>query len=184
MITVDAPVSFLLGGAIALLTQMDAQPNDPKRNKVLMQGIMLQSMVVSPLILFFLLRFPDWEWHYLFNAREFFFSEDTLFFGVLCIIALMALLNGAFYLGFVLVERYLLKDQLLSALKLLGAVALGSVTIIVILIEQTLYLGTYEEFQSQQAPLIFESWEFVSVMVAAGPLLFIPMYKIIKGDSA
>lgn len=183
MISVDLPISFLLGGGLALATQIQGQPDRYNRDKTLLQGMLIQSFFVSPIILYFLLRFPDWEWHYLFDARSFFFGSGGHAFGVLLIVALLAVLNYSFYLGFTVVERRLNEGRLVFAVGLLGGIGLAVVSVILLLLDRTLHLGTYAQYQNGEAKLIFTHLEFLMVMAVAGLLIAGGFFQVLTGKS-
>lgn len=184
MISVDLPISFLLGGGLALVTQLEGNPGRYNRDRTLLRGMLLQSLVVSPIILYFLLRFPDWEWHYLFDARRFFFESTSPSLGLLLIVLLLAALNFSFYFGFTLVEARLKQGRLFAAAGLLGGVGLFVLTIVILLLDRTLHLGTYAQYQAGNATLIFMHIEFLFVMAVAGLLIAFGLVKVLTGGQS
>lgn len=173
MITVDAPISFVVGGAIALACKEREAPRIRDRNRLLYRGMLFQSTILTPVILYFMLRFPDWEWNYMFDAGTFFFGggQPTLAFAILCVG--VALINLSFFLGFLLVEALVARGRERAALGALGGVGAAIGLTIAVMYRQTLHLGTYDAFQAGEADLIFTNLEFLAVETIAG-LLVVP----------
>lgn len=176
MITIDAPISFLLGAGLA----MAGNNKSKSYNEIFLKGLILQSCVLSPVILFFMLRFPDWEWNYMFNAQAFFFKPDNIGIGAATIAVIMALLNATYILGFQFAQKLLSKDMKRQLNTLLISVSVLILVIMGLMFEQTLYVGTLAEFESQSASLIFMTRDFLIAQTAAGVLLASGFSLILK----
>ncbi len=168
MITIDAPISFLLGSGLAYAASKKSNTN---KNDVFLKGFILQSCVLSPVILFFMIRFADWEWNYLFNAHDFFFGRENLGIGATSIAVLIALLNATYILGFKLAVKLIDQGKEKQLLMMLAG-TLGLVAIIMlIMLKETLHIGTLLEFQNEEAGLIFLNIEFLLAQTGAVILL-------------
>jgi hypothetical protein len=180
MITIDAPISFLLGAGLALAG------NNKKKDyeQVFLKGFILQSCVLSPVILFFMLRFPDWEWNYLFNAQKFFFGADNPGLGAATIALIIALLNLTYIFGFHFAKKLLEANKKNQLVLILGAVVGLVLTIMLVMFEQTLHVGTLAEFKSKSAPLIFVTRDFLLAQTAAVIMLTVGFTLILKTSSS
>lgn len=179
MITIDAPISFLLGTGIALAT-ISADSTKQQIQQNLLYGFILQSCILSPIILFFMLRFPDWEWNYLFNAKQFFFSEQSLSLGAASIALIMAILNATYLLGFKLSEHFLLNNKKNTVIAIISATLISVLAIMAIMFKQTLNIGSLAEFQAETTTLIFMNTDFLIAQTSAGVLLAIGFIIIMK----
>ncbi len=181
MITVDAPISFLLGSGLALAA---SRKEGSDFQSVFTQGFILQSCVLSPVILFFMLRFPDWEWNYLFDAKTFFFGEENLSAGAASIALLIAILNATYLLGFKLSESLIKqnKDRLVAGI--IGGTAASILIIMLIMLDQTLHIGTLAEFNQGRAQLIFTNTDFLIAQAGAGIVLGIGFFIILSKQKA
>jgi hypothetical protein len=177
MITIDAPISFLLGTGLALA----ASKKEPEaRKEVFLKGFILQSCVLTPMILFFMLRFPDWEWNYFFNAQEFFFSQENISLGAASISILLALISASYLLGFKLATHLIDQKSQKRLMVIMGSTVGGILLIMLILIEQTLHVGTLAEFENKTAGLIFLNRDFLIAQVGAVILLGGGIFFILK----
>lgn len=179
MITIDAPISFLLGAGLALAS---AKKESSNRNDIFHKGFILQSCVLSPVILFFMLRFPDWEWNYFFNAQEFFFGSENISIGALSIAILLALLNASYLLGFKIASSLIDKNKKKAVVSIIAATTASILLIMLLLLEQTLHIGTLAEFQNQEAGLIFFNRDFLIAQAGAGIVLTAGFLAIIKSN--
>jgi len=179
MITVDAPISFLVGGAIALACRSATGDKIRDRDRTLVHGLILQSVVLTPVILFFMLRFPDWEWNYMLDARRF-FLEDNPSLGIMLVVILVAVMNLSYLLGFYLTEKMIKKDQLLQPISLLVLVSISMLVVMLSMSDQALHIGTLEEYRSGTAPLIFFSPQFLIAQSIAGVLIALGIIAIIR----
>lgn len=177
MITIDAPISFLLGTGLALAS---SKQKSADRGNVFYKGFILQSCILSPVILFFMLRFPDWEWNYFFDAQRFFLGPDNISIGATSIAILLALLNASYILGFKLASTLIDSNKV----KILASIIVGTSALIVIimlaLLDQTLHIGTLAEFQAQSAGLIFLNRDFLIAQAGAVFLLTAGFLTILK----
>ena len=177
MITVDAPISFLLGTGLVLAS---TQRDNLSLEKVFYKGLILQSCILSPVIIFFMLRFPDWEWNYLFNAQEFFFGEGRERVGASSIALILALLNLTYIAGFKLGET-LLAQQNNKALKIIiGLTFIGILLTMLGMLEQTLHVGPLAEYKNKTAGLIFLNIDFLIAQTGAGILLGLGFFLVLK----
>lgn len=179
MITIDAPISFLLGAGLALA----AKNKNKNYEQVFLKGFILQSCVLSPVILFFMLRFPDWEWNYLFNAQQFFFGSENIGLGAATIALIIALLNLTYILGFQLAKKLLENNHKRQLVMILGGTLTLVLLIMLMMFEQTLYVGTLAEFKSKSAPLIFVTRDFLIAQTVAIILLAAGFSLILKTSS-
>ena len=170
MITIDAPISFLMGASLAVARRNAEGTAVAHRHRVLAKGMLFQSTVLTPVILFFMARFPDWEWNYFFDARAFFFDNEGPA-GLVVLCAVVALVNASFWGGFRVAEWLMAKGQLGVAKRVMvgcGVVILG---IMGVLYDQSLHVGTFEEFGRAQGALIFSNVEFLVTLAVAGTLI-------------
>ena len=179
MITVDAPISFFVGGAIALACRSATGDKIRDRDKTLFHGFILQTVVLTPVILFFMLRFPDWEWNYFFDAKKFFFSEDSSL-GIWIISLVIAIMNLSYLLGFYVTETMIHKNQFVQPLVLLISVLLLMGGIMLSMIDQTLHIGTLAEYNNGDATLIFLSPAFLFAQTMAIILIAMGFKWIIR----
>lgn len=179
MITVDGPISFFVGGAIALACRSATGDKVRDRDRTLFHGFILQTVVLTPVILFFMLRFPDWEWNYFFNAKEFFFGEDSSF-GIWIIVIVMALMNLSYLLGFYITEKMIKKDQFIQPVVMLASVLILMGVIMLSMIDQSLHIGTLEEYQNEEATLIFFNLSFLFAQTLAVVLIALGFNRIVR----
>lgn len=181
MITIDAPISFLVGASIAVARRNEEGTAVQHRDRVLAKGLLFQSTILSPIILFFMSRFPDWEWNYFFDARAFFFeSEGSLGFAALALV--VALVNASFWVGFRCAEWLMAQGKLDVAKKVVigtGVLILGTMAV---LYNQSLHVGTYDEFEHGSAGLMFTHLEFVTILVVAGTLIAIGLGWLLRSE--
>jgi len=179
MITVDGPISFFVGGAVALACRSATGDKVRDRDRTLFNGFLLQTVVLTPVILFFMLRFPDWEWNYFFNAKEFFFGGDSSF-GIWIIAIIIALMNLSYVAGFFITEKMIKKDQVVQPILMLGSVLILMGYIMLSMIDQSLHIGTLEEYQSGEASLIFFSPSFLFAQTVAVVLIALGFKQIVR----
>lgn len=177
MITIDAPISFLLGSGLAYAA---AKKQNSNRDEVFLKGFILQSCVLSPVILFFMIRFADWEWNYLFNANEFFFGKDNLGIGATSIAILIALLNATYILGFKFSSKLIEQGKEKQVVTMLAGTLALIALIMLIMFKQTLHIGTLAEFQNGEAGLIFLNIEFLLAQTGAVVLLGLGFFYTMK----
>lgn len=181
MITIDAPISFLVGASLAVARRDATGRAVANRDRVLWKGLLFQSTVLTPVILFFMARFPDWEWNYFFDARAFFFdSAGPLGFAVLC--AVVALVNVSFYLGFRAAEWLMARGQLRRARRVVIGTGVVILAIMGVLYDQSLHVGTFDEFGRAQGRLIFADPEFLGTLGVAGVLIAGALFWLFKSE--
>ncbi len=180
MITIDAPISFVVGAGIAVLAQRFERGNSQDTSEIGMQhafwrGLVVQAVLLTPLILFFMVRFPDWEWNYMFDARTFFFTPNQSV-GVLVFVAAMAAMNLSYVLGFRLAESSLRQGNAQRVYKMLAAVGLLVLLIMAFFWRETLHVGSYADFNSGAAKPMYQNIPFMMTMVVSGPMLAAGLY--------
>lgn len=180
MITIDAPISFLLGAGLAYA---GSKKNNPDYSAIFHKGFILQTCILTPVILFFMLRFPDWEWNYLFDAQAFFFGEDNKGLGAASIAAIAGLLNLTYIVGFTLARKLIEQGKQKRLLQLLLGTTALVIIIMLLMLEQTLHIGTLEEFNKGEAGLIFFNRDFLLAQSGAGVLLALGIFLSLKGSS-
>jgi hypothetical protein len=178
MITIDAPISFLLGSGLAYAA---SRQDKADFDAIFLKGLVLQACVLSPVILFFMLRFPDWEWNYMFDARQFFFGEGRLSIGAASIALILSLLNLTYIIGFKLSTKLIKLEKAQQVLYMLGGVGTLIAVIILAMLDQTLHIGTLAEYQNQTAGLIFFNIDFLLAQAGAGVLLTIGFVLTLRG---
>ena len=171
VITIDAPISFVVGATLAVRGRDRVGPSAQGRDRLLRKGLLFQSTVLSPIILFFMLRFPDWEWNYFFDARAFFLDDTDTPWGFAALTGVMVLVNLSFYGGFVAAESLVLRGRAGAAVRLIAVVSLVVLVTMAVLYEQTLHVGSLAEYQAGTAPLLFVHKEFLAVLILAGVAL-------------
>lgn len=164
MITIDAPISFVLGSGLALMAQPETWPTVRSR------GYLLQTLVLTPVIAFFMMRFPDWEWNYMFGAEAFFFGEGNTG-GIVVFVVMLALMNASYMFGFHYAARLVHRGHREKAMRMVFGMLALIATIIVVMWRQTLYVGTISEFEAGTANLIFTEPAFLVAQGLAGTLL-------------
>jgi hypothetical protein len=169
MITVDGPISFLVGAGIAAACRR-ADGTIADRDRTLLRGLAVQSLVLTPIILYFMLRFPDWEWNYLFDAEAFFFGDHPRLAPLLLALIVSAL-TASYLAGFALAERLLRGGSTRPVLALLAGTGTLVGLIMAVMWRQTLFIGTRAEWLAGDAPLIFTVPDFLMAQTAAGALL-------------
>lgn len=184
MITVDAPICFLVGGGLALACRDGAQSRVRNRDRLLIRGLLFQSMLLSPVILYFMLRFPDWEWIYLFDARSFFFGGQGFALGSLLLVVAVALLNLSFYVGFRVVEWLVARHQVRWAQGLLIAVLLAMGAILLATFEQTVHVGSLAAYRAHEAPLVLNHLEFLLTQTIAAVLVAAALWWLIRTNQS
>ena len=181
MITIDAPISFLVGASIAVARRSSDGTAVENRDRVLAKGLLFQSTVLSPIILFFMSRFPDWEWNYFFDARAFFFDGDgSAGFAALAIV--VALVNASFWVGFRTAEALMQRGKLATARKVVIGTGVAILVIMAILYDQSLHVGTFAQFERGEAGLMFAHVEFVTILVVAGALIAAGLTLLLRSE--
>lgn len=180
MITIDAPISFLAGAGLAVACADGNKVRD--RDRTLYRGLLFQATLLTPMILYFMLRFPDWEWNYMFDARAFFLDRSDSPLGFAILVICTSLISAGFYLGFCAAEALLLKGKRQAALQLLAATGALIGLIIVIMHDQTLHLGTYAQYKNGNAPLLFTHIEFLIVQAIAALLIALSFGWIVRAN--
>ena len=127
-----------------------------------------------------MIRFPDWEWNYMFDAKTFFFGEGRAAVGATSLAIILALLNLTYVAGFKLADSLLQAGKQKQLLIMLGAV-LGVIGVIMlIMLKQTLHIGTLAEFESDTAGLIFGNRDFLMAQGSAVILLTVGFLWVLK----
>lgn len=181
MITIDAPISFLVGAGIAVARRRKDGRGVENRDRVLAKGLLFQSTILSPIILFFMSRFPDWEWNYFFDARAFFFDgEGSAGYAALAIV--VALVNFSFWVGFRVAETLMQRGKLDVARKMVVGTGIVILVIMAILYDQSLHVGTFAQFESGEAGLMFVHLEFVAILVIAGGLIAASLFFLLRSE--
>ena len=181
MISIDGPISFLVGGAL-VLARRRPDGEVPARNRLLAKGLLFQSSVLTPLILFYLVRFPDWEWNYLFDARAFFFDAARPTLGFACLSLVVACVNASFYVGFRVTEALVARGHVARAKRLVfGTIALVLLTM-ALMLRQTLHVGSYAEFAAGEARLIFVHVEWLVVTLGGGLLIALGLASVLGSE--
>lgn len=169
MITIDGPISFLVGAGIAAACRRD-DGTIADRDRTLMRGLVVQSLILTPIILFFMVRFPDWEWNYMFDAEAFFFRDNPRL-APLLLAMIVSALTATYMLGFWAAEKLMARGGLKAVIALLaGTGALVGLTM-ALMWKQTLFIGRRAEWLAGDAPLIFTVPDFLMAQTAAGALL-------------
>lgn len=171
MITIDAPISFVVGAALAVRGRDRVGPQADGRDRLLFKGMLFQATVLSPIILFFMLRFPDWEWNYFFDARAFFLDDVSAPWGFAALALVVSLVNLSFYAGFLAAEALVTRGRTAAARRLIASVAFVVVATMLALHDQTLHVGSYADYQRGRAALVFTHAEFLVVLAVAGVAL-------------
>jgi len=179
MITIDAPISFLLGSGLAYAASKKENPDMPG---VFFKGFILQTCVLTPVILFFMLRFADWEWNYMFNAQAFFFGEENPGLGATAIAVIAGLLNLTYILGFKFAEKATEQGKDKQVLMVLGGTGAAVLVTMLIMVDQTLHIGTLAEFNNGEAGLIFLNPSFLIAQTSAGILLAVGIFLSLKSS--
>lgn len=189
MITIDFSISFMAGMGVALAAR-DTNGRIHNPDRALAAGMTYQGFFLTPVILYFMTRFPDWEWNYFFDAREFFFGMMAGAGGALppfsgAVGPLVFVLMAAFTIashgaGFALAAWLSARGSGRAARNLLAAVAAAVLVTTVALADQALHVGTYHLYHNGAAPLIFESWEFLATLAAAGVVCGLPLLLLVK----
>ena len=179
MITVDGPISFLVGGAVAYACRSATGDKVRDRDRTLTNGLILQSVVLTPVILFFMLRFPDWEWNYMLNAQAL-FLDDNPGFGIMLIAVIVAVMNLSYLLGFYVTENMIKKEQTLQPIAMLVSVVVFMGAVMFVMMDEALHIGTLAEYESGDAPLIFFKFEFLLAQTVAVVLIAGGFKKIVQ----
>lgn len=181
MITIDAPISFLVGAGIAVARRNEQGTGVHNRDGVLAKGLLFQSTILSPIILFFMARFPDWEWNYFFDARAFFFDGDgSAGFATLAIV--VAMVNASFWVGFRAAEMLMQRGKLDVARKMVVGTGIAILVIMAILYDQSLHVGTFAQFEMGEAGLMFAHLEFVAILVIAAVLIAAGLTLLLRSE--
>ncbi|RMF16891.1 MAG: hypothetical protein D6761_05505 [Candidatus Dadabacteria bacterium] len=178
MITIDAPISFLTGAAIAATCAQDGVVL--RRDQTFARGLIVQALVLCPLIVYFMVRFPDWEWNYFFDARRFFFDSPGPVGEIVFALSIVAI-NGSFVLGFGIAERWITQGNERAVWKMLAVIGGLILAIMGILYDQSLHLGTYAQWKAAQAPLILTIGEFYAAMGVATIGLAAGLTWVVRG---
>jgi len=181
VISIDGPISFLVGGAL-VLARRRPDGEVPARDRLLAKGLLFQSSVLTPLILFYLVRYPDWEWNYLFDARAFFFGDAHPTLGFACLSLVVACVNASFYLGFRVVEALLARGHVARAKRLVLAASALILLTMALMFRQTLHVGSYAEFVAGQATLIFVHMEWLGVTLGGGVLIVLGLAAVLGSE--
>ena len=183
MITIDAPISFLVGAGLALAAQDKENSTIYDRDNTLLKGLAMQAIILTPVIMFFMVRFPDWEWNYMFNAKTFFFSDNNGI-GAAILALIMAAITLSFIVGFVLTEKMIKKQSTTGVYIIFGAAAALIVGLMAFMYQQTSYVGNLAEYQSGNATLLLVHKEFIAAQVTAGALLIPSFIWIVTSAKA
>lgn len=182
MITIDFPISFLAGVGFAFATKsavsIPGGPSTavPRERCILSPGLFYQAFFLTPVIVYFMTRYADWEWHYLFDARKFFLIEASATSSILfCItIALTVLFHQ---MGFAMTRRLLLGHQCRQAKVLAIAAILVTVGIPLFFLHQATHVGLYADYLSGRTPAAWNDTEYLLTLVVSG-LIVIPPYSL------
>ena len=106
MMIIDPPFALLLGASVALANSC-GERLIPNRDKIFSRGLIAQALVISPLTLYYVVHFSDWECSYLFDAAAYFSSAT----GHIALITFLIVLNALYIVSFKLAESWLASDK-------------------------------------------------------------------------
>ena len=163
MVQIDLPASLAFGATLAIATTPIIAANAMERRRVFFCGLVVQSLVLTPVVLLFLMCFPGW---------------DTMYFMQRpvpppCLVLFVAAGSVGFFLaGYSLAAKWITAAANWKAYALaLFAWALVA-AIPLILWDRFIHLGTYAEYHAgAEMPLIFFSGSYVLTIVFSGAVL-------------
>lgn len=165
MFVIDTPISLLAGAAIAY----KASNTDEKfenRDRAFARGLLLQSLLITPLTVFFLLRFPDWQLSYLIDAHTTMKTDTGAWMGLF----FMIWLNAFYVVGFNVAATLINTGRRQRVLQLIYAL-LAVITVVTTLVfDATLYLGSSSQYHAGTAPSSAANYEFLAVVFIGLPL--------------
>jgi hypothetical protein len=178
MITIDLPISFLAGMGVAIAARDPGTGRIKNPDRAAAAGLAYQGLCLTPTILYFMTRFPDWEWNYFFAAGDFFFGMAAgaggavpPFWGAagpFIFILLAAFTTASHMAGFALAARLIAHGRVRTARNTLAAVMVAVLITVAALADRALHVGTYHLYKSGNAPLFFDSGEFLVTLAVAG----------------
>lgn len=204
MITIDFPISFVAGMGVALAARREASPS-PQSNargrvalanpdRALAAGLTYQGLFLTPVILYFMTRFPDWEWNYFFDAQGFFFGPGadmgnaartpSSAAGQVIFVLLAGFTAASHLLGFWLAQNLIAHGREKTARRILTAVVVAILVITAILADRALHVGSYHQYHHGQAALIFVNLEFLVTLAIAGLVCILPLLVMQKSAHA
>lgn len=182
MITIDFPISFLAGVGFALAANPDTSSLGGPGAKTcaprctLSPGLFYQALFLTPVIVYYMTRFADWEWHYLFDARRFFLTEVSATSSIVfCItIALTVLFHQ---MGFAIALRWVNQGNRSKAVGLGIAAILVTIIVPLFFLHQATHVGLFAEYIAGTASPAWQHQEYIITLAVSG-LIVIPTYYL------
>ncbi len=175
-VQIDIPAAFAMGQLMAVVGRKSLKTGEPSiRNRFLLWTNWYMSLILCPAGFFLLVGWPAWEtmyqWAWIENPQ--FHSLVALFY-ILFLMVIVILGNVGFLMSYWLIRHN--KDTLakvIVALSLLSVVAP-----LLIDIKAPFFIGTYQQYHTGKASLIFGSsffFSFFAIMLfwAIGSVVFI-----------
>jgi len=165
MLLIDTPIALLVGTAIALKS-VGSENSIDDRYRAFSRGLLVQSLVITPLTVLFLLHFSDWQVSYLADAASVMASP----IGPWLAIAFIIWLNLFYVIGFKVGEKLIYSSKR-HQLTLIVQGLIGLILIVTALVfREILFLGTTAQYHLGTASSAGENLEFLALVIIGFPL--------------
>jgi len=176
MVQVDIPAAFAMGQLLALAGRKSLKTGQPSvRHRFLLLTNWYTSLILGTTGLFLLVGWPGWEtmyqWAWVENPQ---FKPLAALFYIVFLVLMVVLGNAGFLISCRLIRSN--REALAKALLVLSVI--GTFAPFLIDIRAPFYIGTYQQYHTGRALLIFNSpfiysWFGIMLFWVIGSLVFV-----------
>lgn len=171
MVQIDAAMCMGFGATLAVATAGKIAADPLQRYRIFLAGALVQGLVLTPLVVIYLARFPSWDTMY--------FLPDVMFHAKL--LAVMA--GGTFlsyFIGYHLAANWIINGRPTRALLLAGLCWLWTVAVPLILFDRFIHMGSTAQYQSgQKMGYIFFDLDFLLTTIIGGAALVFALWRLV-----
>ena len=176
MVQVDIPAAFAMGQLLAIVGRKSLKTGQPSvRDRFLLLTNWYTSLILGTTGLFLLVGWPGWEtmyqWAWVENPQ---FKPMVALFYIVFLVLMVALGNAGFLMSYRLIRSN--REALAKAILALSVI--GTFAPFLIDIKAPFYIGTYQQYHTGQASLIFHSsfifpWFGIMLFWVIGSVIFV-----------
>jgi hypothetical protein len=176
MVQVDIPAAFAMGQLLAVVGRKSLKTGQPSvRDRFLLLTNWYTSLILGTTGLFLLVGWPGWEtmyqWAWVENPQ---FKPMVALFYIVFLVLMIALGNAGFLMSYRLIRSN--RDSLAKAILALSVI--GTFAPFLIDIKAPFYIGTYQQYHTGRALLVFNSsfifsWFGIMLFWVIGSVVFV-----------
>lgn len=173
----DFNISFVLGLAFALTAGPALKREAGIMNRYFWRAVCFQLLVMVPIGIYLVVRWPDWSWMYIIDPSE---HPNQMWVGLFCATAgYMAALLAGYISGYLCIR--INEESVARLLMTLGIIGLIAATFLPYLPRPgILWLGTTEQFRFGGAKLAITDPAWVVSFAVIGVYFFVPFLILLR----